>query len=100
MAGSVCIGNRLYVAGGCEQAETLNTVEVYNPDTDQWCITKPMLCTRSGFGLALLGEEMYAVGGYNGSQCLNTMEAYDEKKGKWNLVAEMPLTRRRFGCCS
>ena len=100
MAGAVCINNRMYVAGGCEQAQSLNIVEMYNPDTDQWYTTIPMLCMRSGFGLTVLGDQIFAVGGYNGAECLNSMEAFNAKNGTWKLVADMPITRRRFGCCS
>lgn len=35
-AGVAMLGDTIYAVGGFDGNEFLNTVEVYNPDTDEW----------------------------------------------------------------
>lgn len=100
MAGAVAVNNRVYVVGGCNQAQSLQSVEVYNPDTDIWYSIASTIEIRSGLGVALLGDSICAVGGYNGTDCSTTVEAYDLKKKKWSHYVNIHFGKRRFGCCS
>ena len=62
--------------GGRDGLKTLNTVECYDPRTDEWTTLPPMLTHRHGVGVAVMGGPMYAVGGHDGWSYLNTVERF------------------------
>ena len=74
--------------------ESLNAVEVYEPVTEKWSITKPMTTRRSRVGVTVLSGRLYAVGGYDGQSRLNTVEVFDPSSYEWWDVAPMNHRRR------
>ncbi len=46
----VVVNRLLYSIGGFDGYDRLNSVEVYNPDTDKWTQVEPMKTKRSGAG--------------------------------------------------
>ena len=46
----VVVNRLLYAIGGFDGCDRLNTVEVYNPDNDEWTTAEPMKTKRSGAG--------------------------------------------------
>lgn len=108
----------LYAVGGHDGQSYLNSIERYDPQTNQWsCDVAPTTSCRTSVGVAVLGTAtnqrstvqantlkrfaqfsenfLYAVGGQDGVQCLNHVERYDPKENKWAKVAAM--TTRRLG---
>lgn len=43
---------RLYAVGGCDAWNCLNTVEVYNPESNTWDFLPPLNTARRGCGVA------------------------------------------------
>lgn len=95
------------VAGGENNGQILNSVEVYDIENDKW-ETKPNLLTaRKGLGLEFIMGKLFAVGGVstdgeNNSIYLNTVEGLDGDK--WTELrddADKPVctnqTRGYFG---
>lgn len=50
----------MYVAGGAESWNCLNSVERYNPENNTWTLVAPMNVARRGAGIAVhAGEPHY-----------------------------------------
>ena len=48
--------------GGFNGQESLNSVEYYNPNTNQWTMVRPMKDRRSGVGVSAHRGQLYAAG--------------------------------------
>jgi N-acetylneuraminic acid mutarotase len=86
------IGGRWRDVGGRQ------SVERYDPETDQWTATAPMNTARSGFGAAVLeqaGKRYIAVSGgevfANPPVALASAEVYDLAADKWLALPDMPV---------
>ena len=64
--------------GGHDGQSYLNSIERYDPQTNQWSSDVALTSTcRTSVGVAVLDGFMYAVGGQDGVSCLNVVERYD-----------------------
>lgn len=96
-AGVVAYDGKLWVAGGSDSWNCLNTVECYNPDEDKWSFVAPLLQSRRGCGLAVLNGRIYCVGGSDGSQSLKSTEYYDPNSKTWILGPSLNTARANVG---
>ena len=93
----------LYAAGGHDApasqdcSKQFNSMERYDPHSDQWTLLASMNNCRDAVGMTSLGDKLYSVGGYDGVTYLDAVEAYDADKDEWNAVAS--LTHPRAGAC-
>ena len=93
--------NKIYVFGGAAGMETepqtaiLNTVEVYDPETDSWLFRKPMPVKRSGHCAVLAADgKIYVLGGTEVPDLpLNTVFIYDPEGDTWERGPDMILPR-------
>jgi len=82
-------GGRLYaIGGGGPGFRSLNSVEVYDPQTDRWTFAREMPTFRSGAMALTLGEKIYVIGGGfkqpSGTfRFLKTVEIYDVRTDRW-----------------
>jgi hypothetical protein len=53
---------KIYVTGGELNAISLNTAEMYDPESDQWTFISPMLWARSGHSCVAFDGCVYAIG--------------------------------------
>lgn len=74
--GVAVLGSRIYVVGGRNGLRTLNSVDSYNPATNEWESIPPMCSYRHGVGVAEMSGPMYAVGGHDGWSYLSSVERY------------------------
>lgn len=95
--GVAVVGQYLYAIGGFDDSSPLNSVERYDPSTDQWTYVACMSTCRGGVGAGAMGERIWAVGGHNGSQYLGSMESYDPVRDVWEVSAEMSTPRAGSG---
>uniref|UniRef100_A0A7I4YF78 BTB domain-containing protein n=1 Tax=Haemonchus contortus TaxID=6289 RepID=A0A7I4YF78_HAECO len=98
LTGVAVVDSFIYSVGGLEKGKFLNSIERYNPATDQWISdVAPSRVSRYSLGVAALDDHLYAVGGFNdsshGSGCLNIVECYDVRRNEWTSVAPMGLCR-------
>jgi N-acetylneuraminic acid mutarotase len=96
--GAGTVGNALYVVGGYDGTNALNTAEKYNPATNTWTPIAPMSAPRMGLGVGVVNGILYAVGGsssFAGSS--TTMEAYDPVTNTWAPKASMNTARWQAG---
>ncbi|XP_015763519.1 PREDICTED: kelch-like protein 5 isoform X2 [Acropora digitifera] len=97
--GVAVLDNFLYAMGGHDApasqdcSRQFDSVERYNPNTDQWTMVAPMINCRDAVGATCLGDRLYAVGGYDGSKYLSAVESYDPEKNKWEEVASLNYGR-------
>jgi serine/threonine protein kinase/N-acetylneuraminic acid mutarotase len=102
---STVIGGKLYVAGGrgpCPPCGVYNKLEVYDPATDTWDITRaPMPTGRVCAGGAAIKGKFYVAGGeYAGtleSALAQPIAVYDPANDNWALGASMPTPRNGLG---
>jgi len=64
--GAVTLGGKVYICGGFDGMSSLNSVEMYDPDADQWTMVSSMEKHRSASGVVVLNGQIYAIGGHDG----------------------------------
>lgn len=62
---------------------SLDTVERYDPDLDEWKNIARMNRNRSAAGVVHLDGKIYALGGHNGLSIFESVEFYDTRTGGW-----------------
>lgn len=60
------------MCGGFNGQESLDTMEMYDAQTDQWTLLERMSTHRSGVGMIGFNSNLYAIGGFNGNHRLKT----------------------------
>ncbi len=96
--GTVELNGRIYAAGGYN-GTYLDSIEVYNQETDSWTkLTGKMSSPRADFGMVAFNGKIYAIGGVNETGYLDTVEEYDPDSDEWKYVASMPS--KRSGLCT
>ena len=63
---------KLYVGGGFNGRDCLDTVEVYDPADDQWTVIQPLSTLRSGAAFVAFAGFVYVIGGFGGMNRLRT----------------------------
>jgi N-acetylneuraminic acid mutarotase len=87
----------VYAIGGQEgNNKVLNTVECYNPKTDNWFFVEPMSEARLAVATGVIGDKLYTAGGYGESiekLIFDTVECFDPKKNKWKSKNKLRIPR-------
>ncbi|MHB8090294.1 MAG: Kelch repeat-containing protein [Syntrophales bacterium] len=94
-AASGVINSKLYVAGGTGTgANSLATLEVYDPATNAWATKASMPTARNSVGGGVINGKLYVVGGNVAqNQKLATLEVYDPATDTWATKASMHTPR-------
>ena len=87
----------MYVCGGFDGISSLDTVERYDPDLDEWKNIARMTKNRSASGVVHLDDKIYALGGHNGLSIFESVEVYDSRKSTWSECKSMLSKRCRLG---
>uniref|UniRef100_A0A7M4FE11 Kelch like family member 23 n=1 Tax=Crocodylus porosus TaxID=8502 RepID=A0A7M4FE11_CROPO len=97
--GVTSLGPNIYVTGGyrTENIEALDTVWVYNSETDEWKEGCPMLNARYYHCAVTLGGCVYALGGYRKGAPVQEAECYDPLQQTWQMAHTM---ERRMECAA
>ena len=87
-AAAVCRGKIYVFGGGGAGFQSLNRVEIYDPDRDAWTDGREMPTTRSGVAAVTLNDRIYVMGGgfreADGTfRFLTTVEIYDPSMDCW-----------------
>lgn len=89
------LNNCLYIIGGTttdkeRPNESFDSVECYDPTTDQWTTVAPMNRRRSQSAVAVANGQLYVFGGYDNDLSVNaptdTVEFYNPEDNRWTLV--------------
>lgn len=57
---------KLYVVGGSDGSHSLNTVEIFDEESQTWSVGPRMTTARANVEVDVLGDRLYAVGGFSG----------------------------------
>ncbi|UYV72134.1 KLHL18 [Cordylochernes scorpioides] len=74
--GATSLYNRLYVCGGYDGISSLNTVECYNPETNEWAMVSSMAKHRSASGVVAFEGHIYALGGHDGLSIFDSIPIF------------------------
>ena len=106
------INGKIYVVGGRQnqhdpegrlRLNNLNTLEVYDPETDQWQIKAAMPLAQAGLAVAVMNDKLYAFGGeqwFPNEVIFNRTWVYDPKTDVWGEVEAMPTARHGLAAAS
>ncbi|XP_071767049.2 kelch-like protein 33 [Centroberyx gerrardi] len=85
---------RLYAIGGDKELNTnVDTVEVYNTDSDSWSYVQPLDQALSGQAVTVVDGEIFISGGFNCKyECLVSMFLYHPERGT-TYLADMTQDR-------
>lgn len=94
---AVAYQGRIFVVGGWNGREYLDSSHVYDTATDKWVEGRRMLCPRCFAGAAIVQRKLHVVGGYFGATNLASGEAMDLETGEWEALPSMAVPRRGLG---
>uniref|UniRef100_A0A3P8Q424 BTB domain-containing protein n=1 Tax=Astatotilapia calliptera TaxID=8154 RepID=A0A3P8Q424_ASTCA len=110
--GVAVVNGLLYAIGGYDGQSRLSTVEVYNPETDnwtrvssmnsqrRWTVVTEMSASRSAAGVTVFDGRIVVSGGHDGLQIFNTVEYYNHHTNRWHPAAPMLNKRCRHGAAA
>jgi len=93
--------NQIYIVGGSDSlaATALDSLQVYNVDSNAWHKEAPMPTGLLYVGCAVVADTLYAIGGADlAGVAVNTCYAYDLVNKVWTTKTVMPTTRRSVAC--
>ncbi|XP_043944885.1 kelch-like protein 10 [Protopterus annectens] len=87
----------MYIIGGTDGENYLNTVRCFNPIKKTWQEVAPMHSRHCCLSVTVLNNFIYAMGGFDGQKYLNTAEQYDPEMNRWTLISHMHEVRTDAG---
>ena len=94
--GSVVVGGKIYVFGGSNGSDYLDTAEVYDPILKKWSPLPRMTFAHSGSSCAAIGDDIYIIGGVGASnRPYDSVEIYNVVNQKYRRGVPMPFGRER-----
>jgi N-acetylneuraminic acid mutarotase len=100
-AGGCVVNSKIYIAGGSTgdggNFSPQNDLQIYDPITDNWDITKSAMSSeRMGVKACVLGESIYVIGGtgYDPWAGKNTVEIYNPTTDTWEIKATLNEGRK------
>ncbi|HUM71634.1 MAG TPA: kelch repeat-containing protein, partial [Chloroflexota bacterium] len=93
-------GSFLYLLGGWDGENYLDTAYRYDPVQDGWQPLPPMSHARAYLAGGMLFGILYAVGGYDGEDTLAVCEQFSPQTGIWQNCPDMLRPRSRAGAAT
>ncbi|XP_078521598.1 kelch-like protein 6 isoform X1 [Lissotriton helveticus] len=95
------LGGRLYVIGGFDGIQRVNSVEIYDPFHNCWTEAAPLAFNVSSFAAASYEKKLYVIGGGpNGKLATDKTQCYDPSVNKWTVRAPMPVEAKCINAVS
>jgi len=73
----VALGGKVYICGGFDGTSSLNSVEMFEPETDEWTMISSMEKHRSAAGVVVLDGQIYAIGGHDGLSIFDSVGNFE-----------------------
>lgn len=84
--------NQIYAIAGEAADGIANTVERYDPTTDDWTALSPKPRAVTDVGAAVIGGLIYVPGGRQPSGAVtDVLEVYDPRRDEWETRAPLPV---------
>lgn len=98
-AAAAAIGKRLYVVGGYDGRQRMNSVECLDLSQENatWQPVASLTYRRALPGVCVHQSLIYVCGGFDGSSRLASTECYDEKTDVWTIGEDMHVGREGAG---
>lgn len=96
------IGPDLYVTGGWDGVEALESVERYDAKSNTWTPLPSMTTPRHQHAMAVLEGKLYVFGGHDGYCELDSVEAFNPVENTWEPCPPMRVPRMSLAgtsCC-
>ena len=89
--GTASSNDMIYVVGGYNRGDCLNTIEEFDPIQNQWKLLPYSMTSRRGrVSVTIANNKIYALGGSDGQKELQTGECFDLKSmNKWSAIKEL-----------
>jgi N-acetylneuraminic acid mutarotase len=105
---AAAVGGKIYIFGGYDGTNVLNSVMMYNPETDTWTGGFAPVPTLRGalYGVGTKGNKVYVIGGWDNQDPFSavigaTVEAYKVSQDTWETgLTPMITPRAETGCIS
>ncbi len=93
---------QMYLFGGWDGEQALDSVYIYDPDEDAWREGTPMPTARFDAGAGEAGGKIFVIGGWDGERALTVNEVYfPERDVQENWLGQHKLNFRAAVCqCS
>ncbi|XP_039248230.1 kelch domain-containing protein 8A-like [Styela clava] len=94
---AVSIDGKIYVVGGCDKmGQPVNTLEVYDPSSNEWTSLKHMPSKRAAPITVAISNKIVAIGGIGCDQLpVDAVEFYKIDENKWKRL--QPLSEALMG---
>ncbi|XP_077292235.1 kelch-like protein 25 [Arctopsyche grandis] len=93
---AVVVNGRIFVIGGYNQENILDTVEEYDYVKNSWIKVASMKRKRHCHASVVYKEDIYVFGGENEDEYLNSVEVFNTKKNQWKILRPMKWKRSSF----
>ena len=95
--------NKLYIIGGYDGENVLNSAEMYDPRVDRWQLLPAGMATpRMRFAVSVCGNHAYVIGGMTGSRGPMTcdVEKYSFLDCTWTSASSMAESKMEMNCAT
>jgi N-acetylneuraminic acid mutarotase len=93
-AGAGTINDHIYVVGGYDGQNELDTCEVYDPQQDTWDACPSLTVPRGGISTAVIADTLYVIGGGWNSYLVEN-EYYSPAQDQWKTFPSPLLNEWR-----
>jgi len=95
----------LYLFGGWDGQQVINSVYQYSPELNRWQALTPMPTARSFSGASVMEGKIFVLGGYDGEMALTSNEIYipdleESENSPWEIGEPIPNPRYAIGVAS
>ena len=90
-------GSNLFLFGGWDGQQYLDSGYVYDPAAEAWGSLPPMAHARADAAGDVLGDRLFVVGGFDGRQELAVCEYFVVPEQVWSACADMASARAGAG---
>ncbi|MBN3325546.1 KLHL6 protein, partial [Atractosteus spatula] len=85
------LGGKVYVIGGFDGIQRLNSMETYDPFHNCWTEAAPLILNVSSFAATSYNKKLYVIGGGpNGKLATDKTQCFDPSTNKWTFKSPMP----------
>lgn len=79
---------KVYVIGGAIEDESRDTVEYFDPITNEWTIAVPLIQKVRGARAGVANGQIFVFGGSDSFELYDTIQRYDLRTNSWSKVRE------------
>ena len=92
-------GNEVFISGGLEWDEVIDSLISYNVETDVWHTRSPMRTPRADHAMTAYDGKLYVAGGWiddpdiNNRLLIHDVDVYDLITNQWQTLTHVPTPR-------